>query len=180
PLSTQEEGMATDFALFSVHLSGASSILGSINMITTFLNMRAPGMRLLKVPLFPWAVFATAWMLLLALPVLAGAITMLITDRNFGTAFFQPEGGGDPLLYQHIFWFFGHPEVYIIIMPGFGIISHIVSTFSRKPIFGYVGMVFAMLAMPSLGFLVSAPLLYAVRVAPARRAYLQLAAPTPG
>jgi cytochrome c oxidase subunit I len=174
PLSTQM-GPGMDLAIFALHIMGASSIMGSINIITTILNMRAPGMTLMKMPLFVWTWLITAYLLIAVMPVLAGAVTMVLTDRHFGTHFFNAAGGGDPVMFQHIFWFFGHPEVYIMILPGFGIVSQVVPTFSRKPLFGYSSMVYATASIAILSFIVWAHHMFTVGMPAAAQLFFMYA-----
>lgn len=164
PLSTTYGPPSTDYLIFAIHLMGISSTLGAINIIATIFNMRAPGMTLMKMPIFCWAWLITAFLLIAVMPVLAGTVTMVLTDRHFGTSFFNAAGGGDPILFQHLFWFFGHPEVYIMILPAFGVISEIIPTFSRKPLFGYIFMIYAIAAIAFLSFLVWAHHMFATGI----------------
>ena len=175
PLSTTFAPDSTDYFIFAVHMLGLSSIMGSINIIATILNMRAPGMTLMKMPLFVWTWLITAFLLIAVMPVLAGAVTMMLTDRNFGTSFFDAAGGGDPVLFQHVFWFFGHPEVYIMILPAFGVVSQIIPTFSRKPLFGYASMVYATAAIAFLSFIVWAHHMFTVGMPVAGELYFMYA-----
>ena len=175
PLSTTFAPATTDIFIFAVHLMGFSSIMGAINVIATVLNMRAPGMSLMKMPLFCWTWLVTAFLLIAAMPVLAGTVTMMLTDRHFGTSFFDAAGGGDPVLFQHIFWFFGHPEVYIMILPAFGVVSEIIPTFARKQIFGYASMVYAISAIAFLSFIVWAHHMFATGMPVAGELYFMYA-----
>jgi cytochrome c oxidase subunit 1 len=175
PLSTTFAPASTDFFIFAVHLLGFSSIMGAINIIATILNMRAPGMTLMKMPLFVWTWLITAFLLIAVMPVLAGAVTMMLTDRNFGTSFFNAAGGGDPVLFQHVFWFFGHPEVYIMILPAFGVVSQIIPTFARKQLFGYASMVYATAAIAFLSFIVWAHHMFTVGMPVAGELYFMYA-----